>query len=52
MVFNKHNDVNVIKKATDCLNYIVMIIINMGLSGKDDNWEKVMIDSLLLIEVT
>ena len=52
-MFNKCNDVDVIKKATDCLNYIVMIIIKTGLSGKDDddNWEKVAIDSLSLIEV-
>ncbi|CAI2179223.1 14958_t:CDS:10 [Funneliformis geosporum] len=49
-VLNKYKDVNVITKATDCLIFIVMIILKLGLSGKDNDWEQIVVDSLSLIE--
>jgi hypothetical protein len=53
-VFSEYKDVaDIIKKATDCLNYIVKIIICLGLlkSGDDNDWEKIVVDLLSLIEV-
>lgn len=54
-MFNKYKDVaDITKKVTNCLNYTVKIITSMGLlkSGNDDNdWEKIAIDLLTLIEV-
>jgi hypothetical protein len=53
-VFNKYKDVaDITKKATNCLNRTVKIIISMGLlrSGDENDWEKIAIDLLTLIEV-
>lgn len=53
-VFNKYKDIaDITKKATNCLNYTVKIIICIGLlkNGDDNDWEKIAIDSLTLIEV-
>ncbi|RIA94378.1 hypothetical protein C1645_567208 [Glomus cerebriforme] len=52
-LFNEYNDVaDIIEKTTDCLNCIVKIIIDMGLlkSGDDNDWEKIVVDFLSLIE--
>ncbi|GBB83647.1 hypothetical protein RclHR1_10350003 [Rhizophagus clarus] len=52
-VFNKYKDVaDITKKATNCLNCTVKVIICMGLlkSGDDNDWEKTAIDLLTLIE--
>ncbi|CAB4435950.1 unnamed protein product [Rhizophagus irregularis] len=52
-VFNKYKDIaDITKKATNCLNYTVKIIICIGLlkNGDDNDWEKIAIDSLTLIE--
>ena len=53
-MFSKYKDVaDITKKTTNCLNSIVKIIICMGLlkTGDDNDWEKIVIDLLTLIEV-
>lgn len=53
-VFSEYKEVtDIIRKATNCLNYIIKYIISMGLpkSGDDNDWEKIIVNLLSLIEV-
>lgn len=50
-LFSEYKDVaDITKKATNCLNYTIKIIICIG-SGDDNDWEKIVVDLLTLIEV-